>query len=406
MQPDQNRSSFMKKVILGICGSIAAYKTPDLVRKLIEAGYQVKIVMTKAASAFVTPLSLQAVSMGEVYEELLDPTSDMAMDHIELARWADIILIAPATAHLLSQLANGLASDLLTTLCLASKATLFIAPAMNKLMWDHLAIQSNVQLLKNRGALFLGPARGEQACGDYGFGRFLEPIEIIETINSLFCNPTLVGKNILITAGPTQEAIDPVRYISNRSSGKMGYALAEAAALAGAQVTLITGPTSQPQPTCEKIIVVTTAAEMFAAVKEHISKQDIFIAAAAVADYTVTQIANKKIKSNEESFTLILQPTIDILAYVAKLHPKPLTVGFAAETDSLEEHARAKLNKKNADLIIANDVSCHDIGFDSDDNAVSIFSSQPTIHLAKASKREIASEIIKIIAAKVAKNFM
>lgn len=387
-----------KKILIGICGSIAAYKTPDLVRKLIESGYAVKVVMTKAASAFVTRMTLQTLSGFEVYDELFDPHSDIAMDHIELARWADIILIAPATAHVISKLALGLADDLLTTLCLASHAKLLIAPAMNQQMWQHAAVQANVATLKSRDTLFLGPTSGEQACGDNGPGRFMEPCEIIEKINALYCNSLFAGKKLLITVGPTQEAIDPVRYISNRSSGKMGYALVEAATLAGAKVTVISGPTHQARPSCDRFILVKTAQEMLEAVKAHINEQAIFIAAAAVADYTVIHSSTQKIKSGDPDFTLQLKPTIDILSYVVSLNPKPFTVGFAAQTHDLEENAKAKLVKKNIDMIIANDVSRSDIGFDSDDNEVTIISSESTIHLAKASKQQIATQIIDRIA--------
>ena len=386
-----------KKIVLGICGSIAAYKIPELVRQLIEKDCEVKIVLTKAGSAFVTKLTLQVVSGSEVYDELFATDSAIAMEHIDLARWADLILIAPATAHMLGKLAQGLADDLLTTLCLATTAPLMIAPAMNQQMWQHPAVQANVSLLMSRGVQFIGPEIGLQACGDYGPGRMTEPVDLVAQLNLGFQDHCLKGQRVLITAGPTQEAIDPVRYLTNRSSGKMGYALAQAATMAGAEVTLITGPTNQPIPLCKQIIAVTTAAEMFMAVKEQINDHSIFIAAAAVADYYVKNNAQEKIKHTSEPLVLTLEPTVDILAYVGHLEKKPFTVGFAAETNNLEAHAQKKRQQKNADLIIANDVSRADIGFDSDDNEISVISAKEIIPLKKAKKSILSQTLMKII---------
>jgi len=386
------------KILLGITGSIAAYKTPDLVRKLLEVGHEVKIVMTESAHQFVTKTSLNTVSNQEVYEDLFSENNAHPMEHIELAKWAEIILIAPASANILGKLAHGLADDLLTTIYLASQADLVLAPAMNKLMWEHAAVQENIRILKSRGTRLIGPGCGIQACGDHGLGRMLEPSDIVHELNFLF-KPDLylAGQKILITAGPTQEAIDPVRYISNRSSGKMGYALAKQAKLSGAEVILISGPTNLEAPQGVKTIFVKTADEMFVAVKEHIANKNIFISSAAVGDYKVKDCSSLKIKNNKENLTITLEPNIDILAWVYAQKLNLISVGFAAETHDLERYAKEKLVKKDADFIVANDVSCEDIGFDSDENEIVIFSRSGMMPIQKASKEIIAEKLLREI---------
>ena len=387
----------MQKLILGITGSIAAYKTPDLVRRLREKNVDVRVVLSAAAKEFVTPLALQAVSGKTVHEHLLDPASESAMSHIELARWADLILIAPCSAHFIAKLAHGFADDLLSTLCLATQARIVIAPAMNQAMWSNSITQANLAKLRERGFILLKTGEGEQACGDIGFGRMLEPTEIAEEIAYLTKPSKLKSKRFLITAGPTQEAIDPVRYLSNKSSGKMGYALAEAALQKGAEVTLISGPVNLTPPTGAKLIAVTSAAEMLEAVQKEISGQDVFISTAAVADYRPAQIAKQKIKKGGAHLKLELEATIDILASMAQLKTKPFTVGFAAETENVLENAQKKLSAKNVDLIVVNDVSDSSIGFNSNENAVSVISKKPAIHLSKAPKKIIAQQLIDLI---------
>jgi phosphopantothenoylcysteine decarboxylase/phosphopantothenate--cysteine ligase len=387
----------LQKLILGITGSIAAYKTPDLVRRLREKNIDVRVVLSAAAKEFVTPLALQAVSGKIVHEHLLDPASESAMSHIELARWADLILIAPCSAHFIAKLAYGFADDLLSTLCLATQAEIIIAPAMNQAMWSNSITQANLAKLSERGFILLKTGEGEQACGDIGFGRMLEPTEIAEEIAYLSKSSKLKSKRFLITAGPTQEAIDPVRYLSNKSSGKMGYALAEAALQKGAEVTLISGPVNLTPPTGVKLIAVTSAAEMLEAVQKEINKQDVFISTAAVADYRPAQIAKQKIKKGGSPLTLELEATIDILASITQLKTKPFTVGFAAETENILENAQKKFSAKNLDLMIVNDVSDSSIGFNSNENAVSVISKKPAIHLSKASKKIIAQQLINLI---------
>lgn len=384
-------------IILGITGSIAAYKTPDLVRRLREQGAEVRVVLTQSAKAFVTPLSLQAVSGKMVHEALLDPETESAMSHIELARWATLILIAPASAHFIAKCAHGFADDLLSTLCLATQAKIIIAPAMNQVMWSNAITQENIKKLSARGFEILETGEGSQACGETGFGRLLEPLEIVKKLQALFTQSHLNGKSILITAGPTQEALDPVRYISNRSSGKMGYALAEAALNKGAIVTLISGPTALNPPTHCRFISVKTADEMLKAVQAEIKQQAIFISAAAVADYRPTQIEPEKIKKTQNATHLKLEPTVDILAFVTQMPDKPFCVGFAAETEQALKYGEEKRLRKKVDLMIVNDVSSPEIGFESDENAVSILSEESPIHLAKASKKVIAIQIMDLI---------
>ncbi len=404
----------MRKVLIGITGSIAAYKAPELLRELINAGFEVKSVLTKSAINFVTPITLQAASRCTVHTALLDYEAEAGMSHIELARWADIILVAPASANFIAKLANGFCDDLLSTLCLASNARLIIAPAMNRLMWSNMATQANVSILKERNISFIGPNEGIQACSDAGFGRMVEPIDIVHEIlaftkightpksNAYQVHESkhkiLAGLNILITVGSTHEPIDPVRFITNRSSGKMGFALANEASNLGANVTLVVGHTYAKEPLqYTKILKIQTAAEMLQAVESEINHQDIFISCAAVADYKVMNVSQHKIKRNlEKNITLILEPNIDILAKIAAEH-NIFTVGFAAETENLLENAQNKLQQKAINMIIANDVTNDKIGFDSDDNEVHVISKSNNIKLNLAPKATIAKQILPLI---------
>lgn len=389
-----------KQIILGITGGIAAYKSAELTRILKGAGAEVRVVMTASATEFITPLTLQALSGNPVHQHLLDAEAEAGMGHIELAKWADLILIAPASANFMARLASGQGDDLLTTICLATEAPICLAPAMNQAMWRDEGTQKNAATLKSRGLKLFGPGVGEQACGDTGPGRMLEPTEIAELTAAQFDRGSLTGKTVFITAGPTREPLDPVRYISNHSSGKMGYALAEAAMEAGAKVKLISGPVNLPAPARIGRTSVESAEEMLNASLEDLSLCDIFIAAAAVADYRPTAIAEHKIKKGtEEIMELHLVKNPDIVATVANSSPKPFTVGFAAETRDVISYAKSKLERKNLDLIIANDVSRSDIGFNSDENAVTVISATTTETLPQASKRQLASKLIEKIAA-------
>ncbi len=385
----------MKKILLGISGGIAAYKTPDLARQLIAAGYDVKVVMTKNAAEFVSMLTLKTLLPNHVFDTLIEPD----MHHIQLAKWADMILIAPATANIIAKLTHGFADDLLSAICLATKARIIIAPAMNQNMWMHYATQQNINQLKQRGVIFFGPAEGIQACGDNGPGRMLEPTEIINHL-SFITKPFLASTRILITAGATSEPIDPVRFITNKSSGKMGYALAHAAKAAGAYVTLISGETTITPPLCDQLIKASTTAEMQSAVENHIDHHDIFISVAAVSDFTVVNPSKQKIKRGKETLTLTLAPTNDILSMIAKRNKKPFLVGFAAETENVIENAKAKRSRKGIDMIIANDVSQSDIGFSSDENAVTVISQNDVTHLNKRAKDRLAMELLRIISDK------
>lgn len=389
-----------KKILLGISGGIAAYKCPDLVRRLKERGFDVRVVMTESAKEFVTPMALQAVAGYPVNHELFDPAMEAAMGHIELARWADFILIAPATANTIAKITHGEADNLLSTLVLASKAKLFIAPAMNQQMWANQATQHNMQQMQARGAEILGPDSGEQACGDIGAGRMLQPIDIAEKMFELTTHKAVLNtQKVLITAGPTREAIDPVRYISNHSSGKMGYALAEAAYQAGAEVTLVSGPTNIDTPTGVNRIDVTSALDMLNAVKKHMLESDVFIGCAAVADYSAVDVAEQKIKKNDDQMTLLLKRNPDILAWVASQQNRPFVVGFAAESHSVKEFALGKLEKKNLDMICANDISNNQIGFNSDNNQILLLDKDGREKLLEtASKRLLAKQIIIEIA--------
>jgi phosphopantothenoylcysteine decarboxylase/phosphopantothenate--cysteine ligase len=387
-------------IVLGITGSIAAYKTPDLVRRLSERGADVQIVMTASAREFVTETSLQAVSGRPVRSNLWDKEAEASMSHIELARWADAVLIAPATAEIMARLAGGGAADLLTTLCLATAAPVVIAPAMNHVMWQNAAVQANRQTLESRGVHILGPGHGSQACGETGAGRMIEPDDIAAEVSAL-CGETaagiLAGKKVLVTAGPTREALDPVRYLSNRSSGKMGYAIARAAAAEGATVRLVSGPVSLSQPAQVEVVAVTTADEMHAAVHETIAATDIFISVAAVSDYRPRAAASEKIKKTQAAMQIDLVPTRDILASVAALDDAPFTVGFAAETENLRDYALAKLEKKNLDMIVANAVG-HDRGFDTDENTITVFWRGGEKAFATATKPDLARALVALIA--------
>lgn len=394
-----------QRILLGITGSIAAYKTPDLIRRFKEQAYDVRVVLTPGGKSFVTPLSLQAVSQHKVYEQLMDAEAEAAMSHIELARWPDCILIAPATAQFMAKLAHGFADDLLSTLCLASNARIIIVPAMNQAMWANAATQANVKQLKKRGCLFLGPAEGIQACGDTGLGRMLEPADIVINFANLLVKPYLAGQRILITAGPTQEPIDPVRYLSNRSSGKMGFAIAQAAIDAGADVTLISGPVALAPPEKCKFISVKTATAMLDAVQAEIAEKDIFISTAAIADYQAAEFCLQKIKKSVGSLTLNLKPTTDILSTISQMDgPKPFLVGFSAETADVFRLAEEKRLRKKVDLMIVNDVSKMEIGFDSDENEVTILSQEMPVYLERASKKVIAQRLLEIIAQHLTKN--
>ncbi|MGB5334016.1 MAG: bifunctional phosphopantothenoylcysteine decarboxylase/phosphopantothenate--cysteine ligase CoaBC [Woeseiaceae bacterium] len=386
-------------IVLGITGGIAAYKAPDVVRRLRERGAEVQIVMTASAEEFVTATSLQAVSGRPVRSNLWDKEAEAAMSHIELARWADVVLVAPATAEVMARIASGGAPDLLTTICLATEAPIALAPAMNRVMWNNPATQSNRELLEQRGIHILGPGTGLQACGETGEGRMLEPDVIAATVCSLRVNKghgALEGRKVVVTAGPTREAIDPVRYISNRSSGKMGYAIAGAAAAEGADVILISGPVSLPQPPGMTVIDVDTAAAMFDAVHAHVAGADIFVAAAAVADYRPAAAESQKIKKRDEVMHLELVRCPDILASVAALDDAPFTVGFAAETENVEDHALAKLENKRLDMIVANRVG-DDHGFDKDDNAVTVLWPSGRRELPLSAKTELARDLISIV---------
>ncbi|GAD66621.1 phosphopantothenoylcysteine decarboxylase/phosphopantothenoylcysteine synthetase [Vibrio proteolyticus NBRC 13287] len=390
-----------KKILLGISGGIAAYKCAELTRRLIERGAQVQVVMTKAAKEFITPLTMQAVSGRPVSDSLLDPAAEASMGHIELAKWADLVLLAPATADLIARIAAGMGNDLLTTLVLATDAPIALSPAMNQQMYRNQATQANLATLSERRMLIWGPAAGEQACGDVGPGRMLEPMQLVEHCNDFFGPKPLAGKSVLLTAGPTREALDPVRYITNHSSGKMGYALAQAAAQMGAEVTLISGPVSLPTPAGVTRVDVNSAEQMHQAVMTHAKTHQVFIACAAVADYRAQTVAEQKIKKTDDSdqMTLTLVKNPDIVASVAAMTElRPFTVGFAAETQDVEKYARSKLEKKNLDMICANDVSLEGQGFNSNDNAVTMLWKEGSEALPLASKQALAHAILLRIA--------
>jgi phosphopantothenoylcysteine decarboxylase/phosphopantothenate--cysteine ligase len=390
-----------KHILLGLSGGIAAYKACDLVRRLRDAGAEVRVVMTEGATHFVTPLTLQALSGYPVRTSVWDEAAEAAMGHIELARWADAILIAPASADVLARLAAGMADDLLTTLCLATEVPLLLAPAMNRVMWANPATQANVQTLTARGAILLGPAAGAQACGETGEGRMLEPVELVARLVEHLTPPQhgLAGKRVVITAGPTREALDPVRFISNRSSGRMGYALAEAAQATGAEVVLISGPTALPTPKGVARIDVETALQMRDAVMAQIPC-DIFIGTAAVADYRPLEAAPEKIKKGAEQLTLTLVKNPDIVSEVAALPERPFVVGFAAETEHVLEHARDKLVRKKLDLIAANRVG-EGLAFDQPDNALTVLWDGGQAEFPQTDKRQLARQLIELIVQRI-----
>ncbi|WP_394154031.1 bifunctional phosphopantothenoylcysteine decarboxylase/phosphopantothenate--cysteine ligase CoaBC [Vibrio maritimus] len=394
-----------KKILLGISGGIAAYKCAELTRRLIERGAEVQVVMTKAAKEFITPLTMQAVSGRPVSDSLLDPAAEASMGHIELAKWADLVLLAPATADLIGRMSAGMGNDLLTTLVLATDAPIAVSPAMNQQMYRNIATQENIATLARRGMMVWGPAAGEQACGDVGPGRMLEPMQLVERCEQFFGPKPLTGKSVVITAGPTREAIDPVRYISNHSSGKMGFALAEAASQLGAQVTLIAGPVSLSTPANVERIDVVSAEQMHKAALEAATKHNIFIGCAAVADYRPVDVATQKIKktadNNDMQIVMVKNP--DIIADVASLtQHRPFTVGFAAETQDVETYALGKLARKNLDMICANDVSVEGQGFNSDSNAITVYWQGGQQALGSAKKTELGRAILECISAKLA----
>ncbi len=394
-----------KRILLGITGGIAAYKSAELVRALKSAGADVRVVMTSGAKEFITPLTLQALSGNPVHHSLLDPEAEAGMGHIELAKWADFILVAPASANFLARLNAGMADDLLTTLCLASIAPLAIAPAMNQAMWLDGNTQANIKNIKKTKPIQIwGPDAGQQACGDVGPGRMIEPLALAQKLAEQFETQSLTGKTVMISAGPTREAIDPVRYISNHSSGKMGYALAQAAQEAGANVILISGPVALACPDRITRIMVESAQNMLEAVQENLESTDIFIGAAAVADYRPADINDQKIKKSQDEMTIRLIKNPDIISFVASQKNKPFTVGFAAETQNILAYAQGKLEKKNLDMIVANDVSDKNIGFNSDDNAIVIIDKESQTPFSQASKSYLARIIIEQIANKLKEN--
>jgi phosphopantothenoylcysteine decarboxylase / phosphopantothenate---cysteine ligase len=387
------------RIVLGVTGGIAAYKSAELVRRLVDGGCDVQVVMTRAAQQFVGAATFQAVSGRRVRDDLWDAEAEAAMGHIELARWAERILVAPATAHFIATLAHGFAGDLLASVCLASEAPITIAPAMNRVMWANAAVQENCRRLAELGVEIIGPAAGAQACGEEGLGRMVEPEAIAATIfDALHPLPQVLrGRRVLVTAGPTREAIDPVRYITNRSSGKMGFAVAAAFARSGADVVLVSGPVHLPTPRGVRRVDVETAEQMYRAVHEEIAPTDIFVACAAVSDYRPEQISDTKVKRTESCLDMHLVRSPDILASVAAMKDAPFTVGFAAETDHVEAHARAKLVAKGIDMIAANRVgpSC---GFDKDTNQLSIYWEGGSLELDECAKPRLAEQLVAVIA--------
>jgi phosphopantothenoylcysteine decarboxylase/phosphopantothenate--cysteine ligase len=387
-----------KRILLGVTGGIAAYKSPELVRRLIERGAEVQVVMTAAATKFVSAVSFQAVSGRPTRSDLWDTAAEAAMGHIELARWAEVVLIAPASADIIARLASGRADDLLATLCLATEAPILLAPAMNRVMWANKATQANIETLISRGVRILGPASGNQACGEVGEGRMWEPDKLAQSLLEPPPNSGLLaGLNVLITAGPTRERLDPVRYLTNRSSGKMGFAVAAAAREAGAHVTMVAGPVQLPTPTGITRIDVESARDMHAAVHRHVAEADVFIAAAAVADFQPIAVAKQKIKKKGASVRLDLEPAPDIVKSVAEMEKRPFVVGFAAETNDVEDNARGKLKRKKLDMIAANQVG-DGIAFDCDDNALTVIWPGGKAEVARGPKIDVARELIALIA--------
>ena len=390
---------FKKHILLGICGSIAAYKGGEIVRELRRQGAEVRVIMTKGALEFVTALTFQALSGHPVHSDLLDEDAEAAMGHIELARWADAIIIAPASADFIARLAQGRADDLLSAVCLGRSSPLVVAPAMNHKMWLNAATQNNIQTLQNQAVILVGPDEGTQACGETGPGRLLDPMDIVILTSLLFENDSLSGTSVMITAGPTREALDPVRYLSNHSSGKMGFALAQAVVEQGGDCILITGPVSLPTPDRVRRIDITSATQMLQAVLASIDGCDIFIGCAAVADYRPLIVADQKIKKSTANLTIELQANPDIISTVVK-ESELFCVGFAAETENLQQNARDKLQRKGLDMIVANDVSLEQQGFNADENAVSVFWSQGQQDFPLQRKEILARQLIELIAAK------
>lgn len=390
-----------KRIILGVTGGIAAYKSAEVVRRLQDRGAEVRVVMTPGAEEFLRPLTMQALSGHPVHTGLLDEKAEAGMGHIELARWADLLLIAPASADFIANMVHGRADSLLAAIYLATPAKVAIAPAMNQAMWSHSASVENINNLTRRGVTIIGPESGSQACGDIGPGRMEQPDSIIEQASSLFNSGVLQGKKVVITAGPTREALDPVRYISNHSSGKMGYALAAAAIEAGADVTLISGPVALSIPEKCQGILVMSADEMQQAALEFAEGADIFIATAAVADYKAASIASEKIKSGDDKMTISLEKNPDIVSSVASTFEDLFVIGFAAESNDVETYAKGKLEQKHLDAIVANDISRADIGFNSDDNEVSWIDTDSTIIFSKRSKAQLARDLVAQIAIKI-----
>jgi phosphopantothenoylcysteine decarboxylase/phosphopantothenate--cysteine ligase len=384
-----------KRILLGITGGIAAYKCAELTRLLIKAGAEVRVGMTRAATEFITPLTMQALSGQRVHLDLLDSDAEAAMGHIELARWADLVLIAPATADFIARIAQGQANDILSTLVLAASAKIAIAPAMNQAMWADDSTMTNLNVLVDRGYHIFGPAEGEQACGDVGLGRMMEPAQLLELSASLFETGELAGKNLVITGGPTQEAIDPVRFISNHSSGKMAYALAAEAVAAGAKVTLISGPVNLSTPESVKRIDVISAAQMLGATHEAMTNCDVFIGVAAVADYRPVEIERQKIKKSDEQMQLTLVKNPDIISEIAQLKEKPFIVGFAAETNDIVSNGRDKLKRKNLDMLFANNAT---ETFNSDSIFVTALTETSETELKAGNKNVVARNMLQLIA--------
>ncbi len=387
-----------KNIVLGVTGGIAAYKAAELLRLLMTSGAVVRVVMTKTAERFVTPLTFQALSGHPVETDLWCDQDDNGMPHIDLARWADAVVVAPASAHFLSKVVCGSADDLLSTLCLATEAPIFLAPAMNRVMWHNVATQANCAQLRQRGVTLLGPAMGDQACGETGPGRMLEPGQLRGALADAFHQDALAGAQVLVTAGPTRESIDPVRFVSNHSSGKMGFAMARAISEAGAKVTLVTGPVALPTPHRVHRVDVECADEMANAVMADVASNDIFISTAAVADYRPLTIATQKIKKKTQALSLALKPTVDILRRVAALPQGPFTVGFAAETEALVEHGQRKLKDKQLDMIAVNQVGLKGQGFGSDENEVLLLWADGQRHFPLMRKEALARKITSVIA--------
>lgn len=389
-----------KRIVVGVTGGIAAYKTPELIRRLKDAGAEVRVVMTENSKRFVGPLTFQAVSGHPVHDAWLDADTESGMGHIDLARWADLVIIAPATASVIARLAHGMADDLLTTLCITTEARLGLAPAMNQQMWAAPATRANARTLEERGIAILGPGQGDQACGETGPGRMLEPADLLGEIGALFGKGSLAGRKVVVTAGPTWEAIDPVRGISNHSSGKMGYAVARAAAQSGARVTLISGPTALAAPPGVDRVPVISAREMHDAALSACRGASVFVGVAAVADYRPEYVEAQKIKKSGDRMQINLIRNPDILADVAALPDRPFTVGFAAETENVEQHAREKLLKKNVDLIAANNVA-GETGFGSEDNELVLVERDSVRRLGRASKAVLAHRLVQHIAERI-----